>query len=930
MSSTVLSSKDILKGKTGKNKIASAFVQPLQFIPKDQKTEYWTEINADYWEWQGLKQIFRKAPHLSKNYNLSNGIIDRSDYIPNEAPENQDILESVLGPQEELSLELRFYPIIPSFINTVCTEFSKRNTKMVFEAVDERSSNELLQMKTDEVTKVLLSDAERKMTAKLIEAGKDPNNPEDQQLFEEQLSPENLKTLPEIQDYFNKSYRSMLEEWASHQHKTDVYRFAMDELEERNFRNSLVTDQEYWHFRMMADDYDVEIWNPMYTYVFKSPEARYTSSSYGVGNVQLLTLPDVMDKFGDIMSEEQQKSLEAIYPSNDVAYAITGYSPESYYDNTIPHKENVEGPSLAMRQLTSVLETNGTDMLSRLMNQSQYLEDGQTYLLRVTTGYWKSQRRVGHLTKVKQNGEIITKVVDESYEVTDHPIYNNVLFDNRNTDTLVFGEHIDWVWIPQTYGFVKVGPNIPTYSGMPQVSAGTGLKPIYLGINQNKIGPLKYQFKGESTLYGCKVPVEGATFSDYNSRSVCPVDLLKPYQIGYNVVNNQINDILMDEVGPVAVIDQNQLPQTSLGEDWGKHNYSKAYMAMRSFGILGLDKSLQNTENGASSNAPAQMMDLSQTQRLQSRIQLANYFKQEGLSLYGVTPQRLGQPVGRQTATGVEENMNAAYNQTEHLFIRHSDWLMPRVHQMRTDLAQYYQSTKPSVRLQYMTSKEERVNFQINGTDLLLRDFNIYPVSTAKNRSVIEQLQKLLITNNTAGASIYELGGLMTSESLGEMNTIFKRLETRAEEERRRTYESEMAAEQQRNETILKEKQMQLDYEKQRDELDRQRDILVAEIRAAGYSGSVDLDQNAQNDFIDNLDRVQKQNEFTELTNIEREKMSSKTAADREKSLREREKINAQLQAKRIDLDIARVNTNQYDLKKKQEDKEKKKEKKRK
>jgi hypothetical protein len=46
---------------------------------------------------------------------------------------------------------------------------------------------------------------------------------------------------------------------------------------------------------------------------------------------------------------------------------------------------------------------------------------------------------------------------------------------------------------------------------------------------------------------------------------------------------------------------------------------------------------------------------------------------------------------------------------------------MPRVHQMRTDLAQYYHSTKPSVRLTYVTGADEKVNFEINGTDLLLK-----------------------------------------------------------------------------------------------------------------------------------------------------------------------------------------------------------------
>lgn len=51
---------------------------------------------------------------------------------------------------------------------------------------------------------------------------------------------------------------------------------------------------------------------------------------------------------------------------------------------------------------------------------------------------------------------------------------------------------------------------------------------------------------------------------------------------------------------------------------------------------------------------------------------------------------------------------------------------MPRVHQMRTDLAQYYHSTDASVRLSYITTADEKVNFEMNGTELLMRDLNIF------------------------------------------------------------------------------------------------------------------------------------------------------------------------------------------------------------
>ena len=48
------------------------------------------------------------------------------------------------------------------------------------------------------------------------------------------------------------------------------------------------------------------------------------------------------------------------------------------------------------------------------------------------------------------------------------------------------------------------------------------------------------------------------------------VDLMKPFQIGYNIVNNQMADILIDELGTVIMLDQNALAKHSLAEEIGR------------------------------------------------------------------------------------------------------------------------------------------------------------------------------------------------------------------------------------------------------------------------------------------------------------------------------------------------------------------------
>ncbi len=690
----------------------------------------------------------------------------------------------------------------------------------------------------------------------------------------------------------------------------------MLELEERAFRDMLITDREFWHFRMMEDDYDVELWNPVLTFYEKSPDQRYISDSNYVGKIDLMTLSDVVDRYGYLMNKKQLESLQRIYPARSAQYQVNGYQNDgSYYDATISHAWNTQGPSLGYRQYTSNYFNDtgvGGDIVNQILDQSEDLAQyGDSNLMRVTTIYWKTQRKVGHLIRVKSDGEIIQDIVDETYKITEKGIYDTSVFKQKTKENILQGEHIDWIWINEVWGGVKLGPNIPTSwrSGISEDSA-----PIYLGINKKTPGRLPFQFKGNKTLYGCKLPVEGRVFSDRNTRSTSLVDLMKAYQVGYNMVNNQIADILVDELGTVIMFDQNALPRHSMGEDWGKNNYAKAYTAMKDFSMLPLDTSITNTENATNFNH-YQTLNMEQTGRLMSRIQLANYFKQQCFDAIGVNPQRLGGAVSAETATGVVNAMQQSYAQTEIYFVQHSDHLMPRVHQMRTDLAQYYNSTNPSLRLSYISTEAQKVNFTMNGTDLLLRDFNVFATTKTNHRAVLEQLKQMALTNNTTGASIYELGNIVKADSISEITDILKDSENRLEQQRTQDMQQQRQMQEQQLKAKAQEDQQKLQVEMQENAKDRQNDITIAEIRSAGFGAQVDINQNQVSDYQDAMKDIRETTRFQEQTNLKRDEMAMKGSMESARLQVEREKIAATRDVANKDLQIARTNKNQYDVK---------------
>ena len=890
----------------------SSLTQPVQFLPSSEKTDDWAAWNLDWLELQGVEFLRINARRLLKNYKLAKGIIDKTDYIVEEDNDYKEMMD-VLTKENDSALELKFYPIIPNVINVLSGEFTKRYNKVQFRAVDDKSYNEMLEQKKAEIEDVLLADAERSLIEKMIEAGMDPASEEAQQ----QLAPDNLKSLPEIEDYFSKSYRSSVEEWATHQLNVDEERFRMQELEERGFRDMLIADREFWHFRMLEDDYDVELWNPVLTFYQKSPDQRYISDSNYVGKVDLMTVSDVVDKYGYLMNEKQLESLQRIYPARSAQYQVNGYQNDgSHYDPSRSHDWNTNAPGLAYRQYvsnTTADPARGGDILTEILSQSEDLEQhGDGNLMRVSTIYWKTQRRVGHLTKIEFDGEVTQEIIDESFKITEKPVYDTSIFKNRSKDTLLQGEHIEWIWINETWGGVKVGPNVPA---MWRTSMGDNVNPIYLGINREKPGRLPFQFKGENSLYGCKLPVEGRVFSDRNTRSTSLVDLMKAYQVGYNMVNNQIADILIDELGTVIMFDQNALPRHSMGEDWGKNNYAKAYTAMKDFSMLPLDTSITNTENATNFNH-YQTLNMEQTSRLMGRISLANHFKQQCFDSIGINPQRLGGAVSAETATGVVNAMQQSYAQTEVYFVQHSDHLMPRVHQMRTDLAQFYNSTNPSVRLSYISTEAQKVNFTINGTDLLLRDFNVFATTKTNHRAILEQLKQMAVTNNTTGASIYELGNIVKADSISEVTDILKDAEARVEKQRSEDMQQQRKMQEDALAAKAQEDQQKLQVEMQENDKDRKNDVLLAEIKAAGYGSMSDVNENKVSDYQDAMKDIRETTQYREQTNLKRDELAMKGSMEKERLQVEREKIAATRDVASKDLEIARENKNKYDVKK--------------
>jgi len=275
----------------------------------------------------------------------------------------------------------------------------------------------------------------------------------------------------------------------------------------------------------------------------------------------------------------------------------------------------------------------------------------------------------------------------------------------------------------------------------------------------------------------------------------------------------------------------------------------------------------------------------------------------------------MGAVNAQETAQGIEQAINQSYSQTEMYFVQHSEYLMPRVHQMRTDLAQYYHSTRPSLRLQYMTTMDEKVNFEMNGTELLARELNIFISTKVNQRQIMEQIRQLAIQNNTSGASIYDLGNLIKADSLAEITHTLKAVEEKVQGQQQQQMQSQQQSEQMRQDGENKRQDAELQYKAEQAQLDRDTEIQVAEIRAAGFTGMKDQNLNQQTDYIDTLEYLDKRRERDRGQAIDESRETNRMVETQMNADIKRQEIQSRRDIADKQVQIALANKNKYDVK---------------
>lgn len=840
---------------------------PDQFkTEKEKKDESWIKNTMDYFANKAYAEYMKNRDTFVKNYDLVKGILRTEDFFQEpEVKSFTDILQADIG----LPSYVKHYSIVTAPINNLIGEITKRPDTYRVKAFDDDSQSEELQFKTEVLQNFVIAQARQKIIEKLAMAG--------QEIDEEQLEQLTIESAKDQLD----SYTSVAEKWANKVLEAIKVDFNLKEKSEDTFRDLLISAREFYH--IYEDNsklgYNIEVANPKNVWFLTTPDRKWTSDptgrnqgAYAAGTVQVMELSEIIESIPDLTKDEidhlrsslQDYGLINVRESNlGNPNADTGIDSIQY--------DTFDPLVLQTRMMIESEMKDGEDGLKDFLGLTSNVSSfGYKYV--VVRAYWISKKKIGKLTYIDELGNEQTTLVDENYK----------------SGTIPTQQSLEWGWINQWYQGVKIGPDI-------------------------------YHVKPLRILSYC--PIIGTTYEIKNTEAKSLVDLMKPFQTLYNICMNQLYRLLEKEIGNVASINIRRVPRLKDGDDQDALDIWE--MEARERGVIFDDDSPENTKAPVSNTSIAKNIDLTRTNEIQSRYNLAAQLKNECWELIGISRQRLGSIQASETATATNTAVSQSYAQTEPLFVAH-EYVMGQLYQAIIDASQYIESSKEVSTLSYITSEGESAFIQVNGNDLKLRDLKVFPTNRPEDNQMFNELRQLSQAIIQNGGTLYDVIELYSTKSIREMKKTFKDLRDRQMQQQQQQMQLQQQQLDQQKEIAQAQMQMQqrqkqeeIANENYQNQLDRINKKEVAVINALGRNenAAADVDQSGTADVLELTNLTMQQNKASQDYQLKLQEIQSKNMQAMQKLEIEKDKLKVARENMVNDLEVAKENAKNRKIK---------------
>ena len=831
---------------------------PDQFkTEKEKRDESWIKNTMDYFANKSYAEYVKNRDTFVKNYDLVKGILRMEDFYQEpEVKSFTDMLTADLG----LPSYVKHYSILTTPLNELVGEISKRPDAFRVKAFDDDSKSEELEFKTGILQEFVINEAKQKIMENMMLQGQEPDEEEVQKM-----------TIEKVKDELD-NYTSIAEKWGNHVLTALKAEFNTKEKSEDAFRDLGITAREFYHIYEdnSKTGFNVEVANPKNTWFLTTPDRKYVSDptgraqgAYAAGLVQVMELSEIIETFPWLTKEEIDHLRSSLQDYGLINVRESNLGNPNAADGIDSVQYDTFDPLVLQTRMIieSEMKENNDGLKDFLGLTSNVSSFGYKYV--VVRAYWLSKKKIGKLIYIDELGNEQSMLVDENYK----------------SGTIPTQQSLDWGWINQWYQGVKIGPDI-------------------------------YHISPYKLLNYC--PIIGMVHEIKNTEAKSLVDMMKPFQVIYNVCMNQLYKLLEKEVGKVYLTSIRHVPIPKDGDAQDALDIWE--MEARNRGVVFIDDSPENLKSPSSFNQHREI-DLTRTQEIQSRYTLAQQMKNECWELIGMSKQRLGNVSASETATGTNNAVTQSYTQTESLFVAH-EYVLGQLYQSMIDAALYVESQKPESTISYITSEGENAFVQVNGSDIRFRDLKVFLTNRPEDRQMFNELRALSQAVLQNGGSLHDIIELYSTNSVREMKKVFKTLKERQEQlqdQQAQQQQQQLDQQQQQAQAALQQaaqlQQEKIAHDDYQAELDRINKVQIAMIAAESKGGPLsDVDTSGTPDVLEMNRLAADQTKASKDYEAKMRDIQSKTQMNREKLDVENRKIDADLRNQENDLQIAKIN----------------------
>lgn len=563
------------------------------------------------------------------------------------------------------------------------------------------------------------------------------------------------------------------------------------------FKHALIAGEEVVYVAEQNGNVVVDAVNPLTFFHHRSPEQPFIHYSLYAGTKTYMTTGEVLDNFGETLTDEQAKQIDSTYQGSfGIQSDIVGSAMKYNHDQYENYSNNMSYPYEG-----SYSQSRGDDHLV------QHVE-------------WRSQRRVGFLSYTNEFGDNTTSIVSEDFEIpTPHQkVIKTEEYGKKNTyyiwqDLQGNSFSLQWKWIPEIWSGVKIGSDIYTM-----------------------IGPKQEQFRLSTDPYDVRLGYHGVTYSAMNAPAVSLMDRMKPFQYLYFLIMHKVKRFIAQDQGKVFHFDTTMIdPKVGL---------EKTLYYLKEMNIDFYNPLMNAEQAGWAQRAKVHgSTDWSNMQNILAYVQLLDAIDAQISDVAGINKQREGQISPTEAVTNAQSNRTMSSMITEIYYDTHQVLWEEVLNSVLKVGIKVFKGQE--IFRQYVLDDLSVATLNLTSDSLDNTEVGVFVSNTSKDIKIFDTLQQAaeaLIRANKATMS--DMIKMLKAESVEELQREIESSERAAEARAQQQQERELQVQQQIHQEVVSAQKYKTDE-------DNATKIRVAEI--GSFSRQMDQDTN-DNDVPDQLE----------------------------------------------------------------------------